>query len=62
MMKVGQLDTSAVGSVRLTALHDTNKDQDLFGSLDTNVTVVQFMDAARESVRTDKTVMLKLLP
>ena len=43
-------------------LHGTVKDQGLFGSLDTNVTVVQIMDAARESVRTGKTVLLKPLP
>jgi glucose-fructose oxidoreductase len=43
-------------------LHGTNKDQGLFGSLDTNVIVVQIMDAARESIRTGKTVMLKPLP
>jgi predicted dehydrogenase len=43
-------------------LHGTIKDQGLYGSLDTNVTVVQIMDAARESVRTGKTILLKPLP
>jgi glucose-fructose oxidoreductase len=43
-------------------LHGSINDQGLYGSLDTNVTVVQIMDAARESVRTGKTVMLKPLP
>lgn len=43
-------------------LHGAIRDEGLFGSLDTNVTVVQIMDAARESVRTGKTVMLKPLP
>jgi glucose-fructose oxidoreductase len=43
-------------------LHGTIKDQGLYGSLDTNVTVVQIMDGARESVRTGKSVMLKPLP
>jgi hypothetical protein len=31
-------------------------------SLDTNVTVVQIMGTARESVRTGTTIMLKPLP
>jgi predicted dehydrogenase len=43
-------------------LRGSIKDQGLYGSLDTNVTVVQIMDAARESVRTGKTVVLKPLP
>jgi glucose-fructose oxidoreductase len=43
-------------------LHGNIKDEGLFGSLDTNVTVVQIMDAARESVKTGKTITIKPLP
>ena len=43
-------------------LHGDIKDEGLFGSLDTNVTVVQIMDAARESVQSGRTIMLKTLP
>jgi predicted dehydrogenase len=40
---------------------ELNPDHDLT-SLDTNVVVMQILDAARESARTGKTVMVRALP
>jgi hypothetical protein len=41
--------------------HEIEPTGDL-SSLETNMIVVQILDAARESIRTGKTVMLKPLP